>query len=80
MGSRDALAYLASPEVVAASALSGYISGPGSYQVPEGWAGVDKGFGTGTREKSTEQELGELRRLRRRREVAGKSEGNIWVI
>ncbi|KAJ5859458.1 hypothetical protein N7534_004735 [Penicillium rubens] len=33
MGSRDALAYLASPEVVAASALSGVISGPGAYQM-----------------------------------------------
>jgi homoaconitate hydratase len=29
MGSRDAKAYLASPQVVAASAISGYISGPG---------------------------------------------------
>lgn len=34
MGSRDALAYLASPEVVAASALNGYISGPGNYTGP----------------------------------------------
>jgi homoaconitate hydratase len=31
MGSRDALAYLASPEVVAASALKGAIAGPGTY-------------------------------------------------
>ena len=31
MGSRDAFAYLASPEVVAASAVNGYISGPGNY-------------------------------------------------
>ncbi|KAK3297094.1 homoaconitase [Chaetomium fimeti] len=47
MGSRDAKAYLASPEVVAASALSGIITGPGIYQVPEGWSGVDAGYGTG---------------------------------
>lgn len=31
MGSREALAYLASPEVVAASAMNGFISGPGYY-------------------------------------------------
>ncbi|TGZ84681.1 homoaconitase [Ascodesmis nigricans] len=31
MGSKDALAYLASPEVVAASALKGVITGPGNY-------------------------------------------------
>ncbi|KAJ5913748.1 Aconitase/3-isopropylmalate dehydratase large subunit alpha/beta/alpha subdomain 1/3 [Penicillium tannophilum] len=56
MGSRDAKAYLASPEVVAASALSGLISGPGAYQVPEGWSGVEHGFGTGA-EPSTESAL-----------------------
>ncbi|CAI4218440.1 unnamed protein product [Parascedosporium putredinis] len=47
MGSRDALAYLASPEVVAASALNGVISGPGTYQVPEDYNGVEYGYGTG---------------------------------
>lgn len=31
MGSREALAYLASPEVVAASAMKGFIAGPGHY-------------------------------------------------
>ena len=31
MGSREALAYLASPEVVAASAIKGAIAGPGTY-------------------------------------------------
>lgn len=31
MGSREALAYLASPEVVAASAMKGFIAGPGNY-------------------------------------------------
>ncbi|CEJ90103.1 Putative Homoaconitase [[Torrubiella] hemipterigena] len=47
MGSRLAQAYLASPEVVAASALNGTISGPGTYQVPENYQGVDYGYGTG---------------------------------
>ncbi|PYH95506.1 homoaconitase [Aspergillus ellipticus CBS 707.79] len=55
MGSRDALAYLASPEVVAASALSGVISGPDTYQVSD-WQGVEHGFGTGS-EPSTEEQL-----------------------
>jgi homoaconitate hydratase len=49
MGSPDAKAYLASPEVVAASALSGIISGPGSYEVPEGYEGVSRGEGDGIR-------------------------------
>jgi homoaconitate hydratase len=47
MGSPDAKAYLASPEVVAASALSGKISGPGWYQAPEGYEGVRRGEGDG---------------------------------
>ena len=51
MGSTDAKAYLASPEVVAASALSGKISGPGWYQRPEGWNGVELGEGDGIREE-----------------------------
>ncbi|CAF9911365.1 MAG: mitochondrial Homoaconitase [Heterodermia speciosa] len=51
MGSVDAKAYLASPEVVAASALSGKITGPGTYQQPEGWSGVVKGEGDGIREE-----------------------------
>ena len=51
MGSTDAKAYLASPEVVAASALSGKISGPGWYEKPEGWAGVVRGEGDGIREE-----------------------------
>ena len=59
MGSRDALAYLASPEVVAASALKGVITGPGAYQVPEGYAGVDYGYGTGM-EETTEQNLSNM--------------------
>ncbi|TGO91496.1 hypothetical protein BPOR_0026g00200 [Botrytis porri] len=47
MGSTDAKAYLASPEVVAASALSGYISGPGWYQPPIGVNKVVLGEGNG---------------------------------
>lgn len=47
MGSTKAEAYLASPEVVAASALSGYISGPGWYEKPEGVEKVIIGEGTG---------------------------------
>ena len=45
MGSTDAKAYLASPEVVAASALKGQIAGPGWYQKPKGWQEVIKGEG-----------------------------------
>jgi homoaconitate hydratase len=51
MGSTDAKAYLASPEVVAASALYGRISGPGWYQKPEGWNGVVRGEGDGIPEE-----------------------------
>ena len=47
MGSTEAKAYLASPEVVASSALSGMISGPGWYQRPEGLSGVAFGEGHG---------------------------------
>ncbi|CAK7209631.1 mitochondrial Homoaconitase [Sporothrix bragantina] len=51
MGSTDAKAYLASPEVVAASALSGFISGPGVYQKPEGVEKVIIGEGNGNFEQ-----------------------------
>ena len=51
MGSTDAKAYLASPEVVAASALRGKISGPGCYEKPEDWMGVVRGEGDGIREE-----------------------------
>ncbi|TLD15390.1 uncharacterized protein PgNI_01490 [Pyricularia grisea] len=47
MGSTDAKAYLASPEVVAASALQGKIAGPGWYQKPEGVEKVIIGEGNG---------------------------------
>ncbi|KPM43310.1 Homoaconitase, mitochondrial [Neonectria ditissima] len=56
MGSRNAQAYLASPEVVAASALSGVISGTGVYEPPANYSGVDFGFGTGSA-KTPESEL-----------------------
>jgi len=59
MGSRDAQAYLASPEVVAASALRGTITGPGAYQVPADWSGVEHGYGTGA-EPTTEDQLSNL--------------------
>lgn len=45
MGSTDAKAYLASPEVVAASALAGKISSTGWYEKPEGVTGVVRGEG-----------------------------------
>ena len=51
MGSTDAKAYLGSPEVVAASALSGIISGPGWYEKPESWSGVIRGEGDGVKEE-----------------------------
>ena len=64
MGSTDAKAYLGSPEVVAASALNGKISGPGWYQKPDGWTGVVRGEGDGIREEdrmlTTEQALEKL--------------------
>ncbi|KAI4282107.1 MAG: hypothetical protein L6R38_003191 [Xanthoria sp. 2 TBL-2021] len=51
MGSTDAKAYLASPEVVAASALHGKIAGPGRYQQPKGWSGVIRSEGDGLTEE-----------------------------
>ncbi|KAM0803973.1 homoaconitase [Usnea florida] len=51
MGSPNAKAYLASPEVVAASALSGSIVGPGWYQQPETTSGVLMGEGDGIKEE-----------------------------
>ncbi|KAE8444098.1 mitochondrial Homoaconitase [Mollisiaceae sp. DMI_Dod_QoI] len=64
MGSPDAKAYLASPEVVAASALSGKISGPGWYEKPIGVEKVVLGEGNGVPEEdkamSVEEALGKL--------------------
>ena len=51
MGSPNAKAYLASPEVVAASALSGKISGPGWYEKVVGVEKVVLGEGTGNFEQ-----------------------------
>ncbi|ORY71979.1 uncharacterized protein BCR38DRAFT_418557 [Pseudomassariella vexata] len=51
MGSTDAKAYLASPEVVAASALQGKIAGPGWYEKPEGVEKVIIGEGNGNLEQ-----------------------------
>ncbi|KAH7318098.1 hypothetical protein B0I35DRAFT_373930 [Stachybotrys elegans] len=47
MGARSAQAYLASPEIVAASVLKGKIAGPGWYQKPEGVEKVIIGEGSG---------------------------------
>jgi homoaconitate hydratase len=47
MGDPLAKAYLASPEVVAASAIAGKIAGPGWYQKPEGVEKVIIGEGSG---------------------------------
>lgn len=47
MGAKSSKAYLASPEVVAASALQGKIAGPGWYQKPEGVEKVIIGEGSG---------------------------------
>ncbi|KMU89268.1 homoaconitase [Coccidioides immitis H538.4] len=64
MGSTEAKAYLSSPEVVAASALGGTISGPGWYEKPEGWTGVVRGEGDGnemiTAEQALEKVIGQL--------------------
>lgn len=47
LGSPKALCYLASPEVVAASAIQGKIASPGWYQKPEGVEKVVFGEGSG---------------------------------
>jgi len=51
MGSTEAKAYLASPEIVAASALKGKIAGPGWYEKPEGVEKVIIGEGLGNHEQ-----------------------------
>lgn len=69
MGSVDAKAYLASPEVVASSALSGKISSPGWYHRPVGVSGVAIGEGQGligegslltTAEEALQRVIGQL--------------------
>ncbi|KAF4969649.1 hypothetical protein FZEAL_10187 [Fusarium zealandicum] len=57
LGSRLAHAYLSSPEVVAASALNGVLSGPDVYEVPENYTGLEYGYGTG-KPATIETELG----------------------
>ena len=47
MGHVEALAYLSSPAVVAASALHGKITGPDFYEQPDAWSGVQFGEGNG---------------------------------
>ncbi|TVY55607.1 Homoaconitase, mitochondrial [Lachnellula cervina] len=59
MGSPDAKAYLASPEVVAASALSGKISGPGWYEKPVGVEKVVLGEGNGVPEEDRAMSVGD---------------------
>lgn len=59
MGARTAQAYLASAEVVAASALRGTISGPDGFKVPADWSGVEYGYGTGL-ENTTQVKLGNI--------------------
>lgn len=59
MDSRNAQVCLTSPEVVATSALSGVISGPGAYQVSVDWSSVNYGFGTGA-ERTRENDLAGL--------------------
>ncbi|KAL2039067.1 hypothetical protein N7G274_008116 [Stereocaulon virgatum] len=60
MGSQKAKAYLASPEVVAASALYGKISGPGWYERPKGWSGVNMGEGIITAEEALQNVIGQF--------------------
>ena len=59
MGSIDAKAYLASPEVVAASALDGTISGPGWYTKPAHVNGIRYGPGEGSEAKDRVASVGD---------------------
>ena len=77
MGSTEAKAYLASPEVVAASALTGQISGPGWYQEPPNYGGVVRGEGDGVPEEqrmiSIEDALDQIVRDAEKLIAAGES-------
>ena len=57
MGSTEAKAYLASPEIVAASALQGKIAGPGWYHAPEGVEKVIIGEGEGNPDQDRAHDL-----------------------
>ncbi|KAK6585037.1 hypothetical protein PZA11_003261 [Diplocarpon coronariae] len=80
MGSPDAKAYLASPEVVAASALSGKISGPGWYEKPVGVEKVVLGEGNGVAEEdkaiSIEEALDKL--IAQADSIIDTAEGEIF--
>ena len=52
MGSRDAQCYLGSPEVVAASAVAGYICGPSEQIADEGSARVERRFSAASKPSS----------------------------
>jgi homoaconitate hydratase len=54
MGSREAQCYLASPEVVAASAIAGYVTGPDSVPLPA--AAVQGGFAGAPTTKTDERQ------------------------
>ncbi|RKF74634.1 Homoaconitase, mitochondrial [Golovinomyces cichoracearum] len=60
MGSPDAKAYLASPEIVAASALRGKICGPGWYEQPIGVDKVEIGEGSGNLEEDRASSIEEM--------------------
>lgn len=59
MGSTEAKPYLASPEVIVASALQGKIAGPGWYQKPEGVEKVIIGEGNGDHAQDKALSIGE---------------------
>jgi len=69
---------------VAASALSGVISGPGAYQMPTNWSGVERGFGTGM-PRTTEHELSDLLQqmeslIERGESAVGASEAAVEIL
>jgi homoaconitate hydratase len=69
-------AYLASPEVVAASALAGKIAGPGWYERPSDWSGVatkeGEEFGEFSVDEALSNVIGKLDSI-----ISGGSAGNV---